>query len=86
MQHCAPAIQHLSGLHGQASIAPSPSCEPQGGVSVKFNWQGQPFHVDLTGAFELEFISILLYVDDMAILADNETNFNHCIQVLEAIT
>jgi hypothetical protein len=35
--------------------------------------------VDLMGAFELELISILLYVDDMAILANNEVDLNHGI-------
>ncbi len=42
--------------------------------------------MDLTGASELELISILLYADDMAILADNEADLNHCIHVLEAVT
>jgi hypothetical protein len=49
------------------------------GVSVKFNWQGQPFHVDLTSASELELISILLYANDMAILVNNDVALNHCI-------
>jgi hypothetical protein len=35
--------------------------------------------------FELEIVSILLYVDDMAILADDERELEQCIQVLEAI-
>ncbi len=56
------------------------------GMSLFFNWQGQPFKADFEGLFKLEIISILLYVDDMAIMVDDEGELEHCIQVLEAIT
>jgi hypothetical protein len=56
------------------------------GVRLSFNWQGQPFKTDFGCLSELEIISILLYADDMAILADDEGELEHCIQVLEAVT
>jgi len=33
----------------------------------------------------LEIVSILLYVDDMAIMVDDEGEPEHCIQVFEAV-
>jgi hypothetical protein len=41
--------------------------------------------VDFEGLSELEIISILLYVDDMAILIYDEKELEHNIQVLEVI-
>ncbi len=54
-------------------------------MSLYFNWQGQHFKVDFEGLSELEIISILLYVDDMAILIYDEKELEHNIQVLEVI-
>ncbi len=34
----------------------------------------------------MEIVSILLYVDDMAIMANDEGEPEHCIQVFEAVT
>ncbi len=59
---------------------------PDHKMSLSFNLQGQPFKADFRGLFELEIISILLYVDDMAILVDDEGELEHCIQVLEVVT
>ncbi len=33
----------------------------------------------------MEIVNILLYVDDMAILADDERELEHCIHVFEAV-
>ncbi len=49
------------------------------GMSLSFNSQGQPFKVDFGGLSELEIVSILLYTDDMAIMADDEGELEHYI-------
>jgi len=49
------------------------------GVSLSINWQGQPFKVDFGGLSKSEIASILLYVDDMAILLDDERELEQCI-------
>jgi hypothetical protein len=48
-------------------------------MSLSFNSQGQPFKVDFGGLSELEIVSILLYTDDMAIMADDEGELEHYI-------
>ena len=35
---------------------------------------------------ELEILGLLLYADDMALLAEDEEELNHFVQVLEAVT
>jgi hypothetical protein len=55
-------------------------------VFLSFTWQGHPFKADFRGLSKLEIVSILLYADDMAILADDEGELEHCIQVLEVVT
>jgi hypothetical protein len=57
-----------------------------GGVVFSFNFQGEPFKVPATSLGELEILGLLLYADDMALLADDEDELNHFVQVLEAVT
>ncbi|CAK9232626.1 unnamed protein product [Sphagnum jensenii] len=54
-------------------------------MSLSFNWQGQPFKADFEGLFKLEIISILLYVDDMAIMVDDEGELEHYIQGMHPV-
>jgi len=42
--------------------------------------------LDFRGLFELEIVSILLYVDDMAIMVDDEGELEQCIQVFKVVT
>jgi hypothetical protein len=56
------------------------------GVSFRFSFEGKPFFVPAEGVGELELLAILMYADDMALVAEDDEQLNHQIQVLAAVT
>jgi hypothetical protein len=60
----------------------------KGGVTLKFNFEGKPFRVPIgqVEGSELLLLAILLYADDMAVIADSDDELDHYVQVLEAVT
>jgi hypothetical protein len=56
------------------------------GVSFKFSFEGKPFSASAEGVGDLEILAILMYADDMALVAEDDEQLNHQIQVLEAVT
>jgi hypothetical protein len=60
--------------------------EHKSGVHFSYNYKGQPFKVPVGDVGTVEAIALLMYADDMVLLAEEEGELNHYIQVLEAVT
>ena len=58
----------------------------KGGVSFRFNFQGEPFKVPVGELGTMELVALLLYADDMVLLAESAEELNHYVQVLDAVT
>ena len=53
------------------------------GVSFKFSFEGKPFITPAEGVGDLELLAILMYADDMALVAEDDQQLNHQIQHLD---
>jgi hypothetical protein len=59
---------------------------PQSGVRISFSFQGQPLHADVGDLSHTTLMSMLLYADDMVLLAVTAQELRRFVLVLEAVT
>jgi hypothetical protein len=56
------------------------------GIRISFCFEGKPLMADLSKLTDEEFLSILLYADDMVILAESQEELQRFLLILEAVT